>query len=94
MTLQDKGCQNADDRMYSGELSEEKTLPGADKAEVFITLQRRWEDSDALNLYAKRYRHWRELYPSSSAKGGWKVHRIPVLYTNITSLPSYAFMGP
>jgi hypothetical protein len=79
-------------RMYSSGFGKKKTLPGTDKAEVFILLQRRWEDSDG-NLYAKRVGTGRELYPSSSA--GWvEGHRIPVLYGDITSLPSYKpFMG-
>lgn len=64
-----------------------RTEPGQDKAEVFIILQRRWEDADG-NLYAKRVGTGRERYEKSTQ--GWvNGHRINVMYGDITSRPEY-----
>ena len=69
-----------------------KTSPGQDNAEVFILLQRRWEDADG-NLYAKRVGTGRERFVKTTP--GWiKSHDLPVLYGAITSHPDYPdFMG-
>ena len=56
-------------RTYSSGFGAKKTLQGSDKAEAFILLQRRWEDSDG-KLYAKRVATARETYGKST--GGWK----------------------
>ncbi|MDE6490449.1 MAG: PCMD domain-containing protein [Muribaculaceae bacterium] len=71
--------------------SSTKTYPGQDNAEVFIILQRRWEDADG-NLYAKRVGTGRERFSHSS---GWiNGHSIPVWYGDITSHPGYqSYMG-
>lgn len=69
-----------------------KKLQGHDSAEVYIMLQRRWEDEDG-NLYAKRVGTGRERYSESTA--GWVInHQIPVLYGDITHDSRYkSFMG-
>jgi len=69
-----------------------KTTPGQDNAEVFILLQRRWEDADG-NLYAKRVGTGRERYVQSTS--GWVTdHDLPVLYGDISSHPDYKdYMG-
>lgn len=69
-----------------------KTKPGQDQAEVFILLQRRWEDADG-NLYAKRVGTGRERFVKSTS--GWvTAHDLPVMYGDITSHPDYRdFMG-
>lgn len=77
----------ADERVYSSGFGKKKTLPGRDNAEVYIILQRRWEDKNG-NLYAKRVGTGRERYGASTA--GWvNGHRIPVMYGDITSRPEY-----
>ncbi len=69
-----------------------KDLPGKDAAEVYILLQRRWEDYDG-NIYAKRVGTGRERYQTSTP--GWvRHHDIPVAYGDITGRPGYKeFMG-
>lgn len=69
-------------RLYSSGFGSKKTLPGSDKAEVFIYLQRRWEDADG-NIYAKRVGTGRELLSEST--GGWvDGHLLDVSYGDIT----------
>lgn len=79
-------------RIYSSGFGRKKTLPGRDNAEVYIILQRRWEDADG-NLYAKRVGTGRERYAEST--DGWvNAHRIDVQYGDITGKPDYKeFMG-
>lgn len=69
-----------------------KNLPGGDNAEVYILLQRRWEDADG-NIYAKRVGTGRERYAASTA--GWvKNHDIPVYYGDMSAHPDYKdYMG-
>ncbi|MCM1505087.1 MAG: PCMD domain-containing protein [Muribaculum sp.] len=69
-----------------------KNLPGHDSAEVYILLQRRWEDKDG-NLYAKRVGTGRERYSKSTS--GWiKGHKIPVMYGDITGDSRFqSYMG-
>lgn len=80
------------DRTYSSGFGKKKTYPGHDSAEVFIILQRRWEDADG-NLYAKRVGTGREHFGKSTS--GWvNGHKLNVQYGDITSLPCYKpFMG-
>ena len=82
----------ADERVYSSGFSRKKTLPGRDNAEVYILLQRRWEDADG-NLYAKRVGTGRERFDSST--GGWvNRHRLEIKYGDITKDSGYKdFMG-
>lgn len=69
-----------------------KKLEGHDSAEVYIMLQRRWEDEKG-NLYAKRIGTGRERY-SASTNGWVKRHKIPVMYGDITKNHDYkSFMG-
>lgn len=79
-------------RIYSSGFGKKKSLPGSDNAEVYIILQRRWEDEDG-NLYAKRVGTGREHFGRST--GGWvNGHKLPVLYGDITSRPEYkSWMG-
>jgi len=82
----------ADERIYSSGFGRKKTLPGHDNAEVYIILQRRWEDEDG-NLYAKRVGTGRERFGTST--DGWvNGHRLEVEYGDITGTPGYKdFMG-
>lgn len=79
-------------RLYSNGLSHKKTLPGTEKAEVYILLQRRWEDADG-NIHAKRVGTGRKHFAKSTS--GWvNGYDIPVWYGDITSRPDYKpFMG-
>jgi len=79
-------------RTYSSGFGSRKTYPGADKAEVFILLQRRWEDADG-NIHAKRVGTGREQL--SRATSAWvNGHRIPILYGDITGHKNYkSYMG-
>lgn len=79
-------------RTYSSGFGSKKTYPGTDKAEVFIILQRRWEDADG-NIHAKRVGTGRELFDKSTS--GWvDGHRLTVNYGDITSEPYFKpYMG-
>jgi len=79
-------------RTYSSGFGKKKTYAGTDCAEVFIILQRRYEDKDG-NIFAKRVGTGRERY-SRSSKGWVIAHDIPVLYGDITGRPDYKpYMG-
>lgn len=82
----------ADTRTYSSGFGKKKTLQGRDKAEVFVILQRRWEDEDG-NIFAKRVGTGREQY--SKPTSGWvNAHEIPIHYGDITSESYYKpYMG-
>ncbi|TFU93414.1 glycoside hydrolase xylanase [Barnesiella sp. WM24] len=69
-----------------------KPLPGADNAEVYILLQRRWEDADG-NIYAKRVGTGRERYSRSTS--GWvSRHDLPVYYGDMSTHKDYKdYMG-
>lgn len=72
-------------RTYSSGFGKKKTLAGHDNAEVFIILQRRWEDADG-NLYAARVGTGRQLFGTSTS--GWvNGHDIPVKYGNVSGTP-------
>lgn len=78
-------------RIYSSGFGSKKNLPGQDYAEVFILLQRRWEDKNG-NIHAARVGTGRERYGTSVAN--WTTHRIPVWYGDITKHAGYqSFMG-
>ena len=68
-----------------------QTLQGRDQAEVYILLQRRWEDKKG-NLYAHRVGTARERYSRSI---GWtKGHRLAVRYGDISHQKGYQpYMG-
>jgi hypothetical protein len=79
-------------RTYSSGFGKKKTLTGNDNAEVYIILQRRWEDADG-NLYAKRVGTGRERY-SKSTNGWVNNHRIKIHYGDITNESYYkSYMG-
>lgn len=74
-------------RMYSSGFGKKKTLEGKEKADIYIILQRRWEDSEG-NLHAKRVGTGRKQFGESTS--GWiNKYDIPILYGNITSRPDY-----
>lgn len=76
------------DMVYSSGFGKQKTIPGHDKAEVFIYLQRRWEDAKG-NLYAKRVGTGRELLGKSTA--GWiDGHTLAVDYGDISGRPDFS----
>lgn len=79
-------------RIYSSGFGKKKTLKGTDNAEVYIILQRRWEDENG-NLYAKRVGTGREHFGKTT--NGWvNGHKLPVMYGDITSRPEYkSWMG-
>lgn len=79
-------------RLYSSGFGKKRTLPGSDKAEVLVFLQRRWEDADG-NLHAKRVGTGRELMDRSTR--GWvNAHALPIHYGDITSKSYYKpYMG-
>lgn len=75
------------DMIYSSGFGKKKTIPGHDKAEVLIYLQRRWEDKDG-NIYAKRIGTGRELLSTSTS--GWvNQHKLKVEYGDITKNPGF-----
>lgn len=77
---------NVNTRVKSTGLSRKKTLKGRDQAEVYVLLQRRWEDSKG-NIYAKRVGTGRERYSRSIP---WtKGHQLKIEYGDITGKPGY-----
>lgn len=74
-------------RLYSSGFGSKKTLPGSDKAEVFVYLQRRWEDADG-KLYAKRVATGREQL--SKTTPDWiNSHHLALNYGDISHDPVY-----
>lgn len=69
----------------------QKELPGRDNAEVYVLLQKRWEDEKG-NIYANRVGTGRERYSKSIP---WtKGHRLNIQYGDITGKPGYkSWMG-
>ncbi len=63
-----------------------KTLQGRDKAEVYVLLQKRWEDAKG-NLYAKRVGTGRERYSKSIPYT--KGHQLKIHYGDITHASYY-----
>lgn len=82
---------NVNTRTKSTGFSSQKTLQGRDNAEVYVLLQRRWEDKDG-NIYAKRVGTGRERYNKSVP---WtKQHELPIHYGDITKQSFYKpYMG-
>ncbi len=73
-------------RVKSTGLSSKKTLQGRDQAEVYVLLQKRWEDADG-KLYAKRVGTGRERYNKSIP---WtKGHQLKIHYGDITGQSFY-----
>lgn len=68
-------------RVRSSGIGKKTTLQGRDQAEVYVLLQKRWEDSDG-KIYAKRVGTGRERYSKSVA---WtKGHQLKIHYGDIT----------
>ena len=73
-------------RTKSTGFSKQKTLQGRDNAEVYVLLQRRWEDENG-NIYAKRVGTGRERYNKSIP---WtRQHVLPIHYGDITTETFY-----
>ncbi len=73
---------STNERTYSSGFGKKKTLKGHENAEIFIILQRRWEDADG-NIYAKRVGTGRERYGASTP--GWvNAHKLPIHYGDIS----------
>ncbi len=73
-------------RTKSTGFSKQKTLQGRDNAEVYVLLQRRWEDEKG-NIYANRVGTGRERYNKSIP---WtKQHELPIHYGDITKESFY-----
>ena len=79
------------DRTYSSGFGSKKTVRGRDYAEVFIILQRRWEDSKG-RLHAARVGTGRQRFGNTT---NWVTgHRIPIWYGDITKHAGYqSYMG-
>lgn len=82
---------DTDTRIKATGLSAKKTLKGRDNAEVYVLLQKRWEDADG-KIYAKRVGTGRERYSKSIP---WtKGHQLRIEYGDITKKPGYkAYKG-
>lgn len=78
--------------IYSSGFGSKKTIAGKDHAEVYILLQRRWEDEKG-NIHAKRVGTGRHRF-SASTKGWVNNYKIPVWYGDITKHSGYeSYMG-
>ncbi len=78
--------------IYASGFGSQKTLSKQNACEVFVLLQRRWEDSKG-NIYAKRVGTGRERFYQSTS--GWiNGHKLMVHYGDITHQSFYkSFMG-
>lgn len=79
-------------KIYSSGFGKKKQLQGQDNAEVFVLLQRRWEDEKG-NIHAARVGTARERYASSTS--GWvNGHKLEIQYGDITGKSFYKpYMG-
>lgn len=73
--------------IYSSGFSKQKILAGQDHAEVYVILQRRWEDPDG-SLHAARVGTGRQRF-SASTNNWVNGYHLPIYYGNITSKPFY-----
>ena len=75
------------DRIYSSGFGKQKTILGRDFAEVFIILQRRWEDSKG-NIHAARVGTGRQRFGATT--DAWMTnYRIEVKYGDISKRPGF-----
>lgn len=83
---------NGNVKHHGNGLGNPKTINGKDECEVYVLLQRRWEDSKG-NIYAKRVGTGRERFSQSS--NGWvNGHQLPIHYGDITGKSFYKpYMG-
>lgn len=72
---------NVNTRVKASGFGSKKTLQGRDQAEVYVILQKRWEDAKG-NIYAHRVGTGRERYSQSTAL--IKGHQLPIHYGDIT----------
>lgn len=78
-------------RVKSTGFGSKKTLQGRDNAEVYVLLQKRWEDADG-NIHALRVGTGRERYNKSIPLT--LGHQLPISYGDITKEPFYkSYMG-
>ena len=78
-------------RVKSTGFGSKKTLQGRDNAEVYVLLQKRWEDEKG-NIHAKRVGTGRERYGRSVPLT--LGHQLPIHYGDITKEPFYKpYMG-
>lgn len=82
---------NTNTRIKSSGIGAKKTLQGRDKAEVYVLLQKRWEDEKG-NIHALRVGTGRERYGKSVPYT--KGHQLKIKYGDITKQPGYqSWMG-
>ena len=82
---------NVNTRVKATGFGSKKTLQGRDNAEVYVLLQKRWEDAKG-NLHALRVGTGRERYGKSVALT--KRHQLPIHYGDITKQSFYKpYMG-
>lgn len=80
-----------DTRVKSTGFGKKQTLKGRDNAEVYVLLQKRWEDSKG-NIHALRVGTGRERYNKSVPLT--LGHKLPIYYGDITKQPYYKpYMG-
>lgn len=73
-------------RIKASGFGAKKTLQGRDQAEVYVLLQKRWEDAKG-NLHAQRVGTGRERYSQSIPFT--KGHQLKIHYGDITGKPFY-----
>lgn len=74
-------------RIYSSGFGKKKSLEGQDYAEVYVLLQRRWEDENG-NLHAARVGTARERFGKNTS--GWvNGHKLTIHYGDITGTSYY-----
>lgn len=82
---------NVNTRIKASGLGAKKTLQGRDQAEVYVLLQKRWEDAKG-NIHALRVGTGRERYNKSI--GLTLGHQLPIHYGDITKQSFYKpYMG-
>lgn len=82
---------NVNTRTKSTGFGSKKTLQGRDQAEVYVLLQKRWEDEKG-NIHALRVGTGRERYNKSIPLT--KGHQLAINYGDITGKPFYKpYMG-
>lgn len=82
---------NSNTRVKATGFGSKKTLQGRDNAEVYVLLQKRWEDAKG-NIHALRVGTGRERY--SKSVGLTMKHQLPIYYGDIRNEPYYkSYMG-
>lgn len=77
---------NVNTRIKASGLGAKKTLQGRDQAEVYVLLQKRWEDTQG-NIHAQRVGTGRERYSKSVPLT--KGHQLKIHYGDITKQSFY-----